>query len=168
MSLSTKISPSASLRLGGAPSLPLWDCRLITATSQQVDHLFFFFFLIVGHITERMEGGRRSSGAAGRGSSSSRLSGLGSAASVAERTVPVFVPVPVSRCHTEARRHCFRIGCRRSAAAPPPPSQPGSLSLSPSDLAARGRQGGELGQRESRRPDTPSGRQTRLPSEQRR
>lgn len=95
-----------------------------------------------------MEGGRRSSGAAGGGSSSSRLSGLGSAASVAERTVPVFVPVPVSRCHTEARRHCFRIGCRRSAAAPPPPPQPGSLS--PSDLAARGRQGGELGQ--SRRP----------------
>lgn len=31
-----------------------------------------------------------------------------------------------------------------------PPSQP--RSLSPSDLAARGRQGGELGQRESRRP----------------
>lgn len=34
--------------------------------------------------------------------------------SVAEWTVPVFVPVPVSRCHPEARRHCFRIQPRRS------------------------------------------------------
>lgn len=29
-------------------------------------------------------------------------------AGLSQRQVPVFVPVPVSRCHTEARRHCFR------------------------------------------------------------
>lgn len=52
---------------------------------------------------------------------------------MAERTVPVFVPVPVSCCHTEARRHCFRMECRRSGAAP-------SFSLSP-DLAAQHREG---------------------------
>lgn len=53
-----------------------------------------------------------------RDSSSSWFSGLSRSVSVAEWTVPVFVPVPVSRCHPEARRHCFRIERRRSGLLP--------------------------------------------------
>lgn len=136
ISLYPKISLSHSLRLRGARSFSLRDRRLITAYNQQADHFFFFFLVILGHI----EKGRGSFGAGGRDSSSSRFSGLGRSVSVAEWTVPVFVPVPVSCCHTEARRHCFRIECRRSGCAP-------SLSLSP-DLAAQHR-GGVPGERES-------------------
>ncbi|KAI9533996.1 hypothetical protein NQZ68_018364 [Dissostichus eleginoides] len=62
-----------------------------------------------------------------RESSSSRFSGLCRSVSVAEWTVPVFVPVPVSRCHQEARRYCFRIERPEVRAAPslsPPSSLP--------------------------------------------
>lgn len=83
---------------------------------------------ILGHIGKGRE----------RDSSSSRFSGLCGSVSVAEWTVPVFVPVPVSRCHPESRRHCFRIQHRRSGLLPH------SIMLS-FDLATRG-EGGELGE----------------------
>ena len=87
-------------------------------------------FVILGHIKK----GRESNVARERerDSSSSRFSGLCRSVSVAEWTVPVFVPVPVSRCQPEARRHCFRMERRRSGLLP--------LSLSP-DLAAQQREG---------------------------
>lgn len=47
-----------------------------------------------------------------------RFSGLCRSVSVAEWKVPVFVPVPVSRCHPEACRHCFRSESRRSGLLP--------------------------------------------------
>ena len=90
-------------------------------------------FVILGHIKK----GRESNVARERerDSSSSRFSGLCRSVSVAEWTVPVFVPVPVSRCQPEARRHCFRMERRRSGLLP--------LSLSlPTSLPSRGRGAG--------------------------
>ncbi|KAA8595080.1 hypothetical protein FQN60_012215 [Etheostoma spectabile] len=90
----------------------------------------------VGHI----EKGRESNGTRERDSSSSRFSGLCRSVSVAEWTVPVFVPVPVSRCHPEARRHCFRNDRRRSGLLP----YSLALSFPMTSLPSRGRGAGRV------------------------